>query len=105
MYGAVGAHGHGCAEDIDGFGGTSGEGDDFGDFFFFALAEADGGFDGELVEGVHAVLHALRLNGRAGFVDAGFDLRGKQMLAGPIVGRGGRRERSIGAGEGVRHSQ
>jgi len=56
------------------FEGTGAEGDDFGDGDGFAFAEAYGFFDGELVEGVHAVFYAVGLDAGVGFVDAGFDL-------------------------------
>lgn len=38
------------------------------------FAQADGGFDGELVEGVHAVFYRGGFDRCVGFVDSGFDL-------------------------------
>ena len=84
MDAAVGAHGHGSAEDVGAFGGAGAEGEDVGDgggggggFLEGAFAQSDGFFDGEFVEGVHAVFYAGGLDGGEGFVDAGFDLRGR----------------------------
>lgn len=74
MDAAVGAHGHGGAEHILCFGGTGAESDDFVDGGGFALAEADGFFDGELVEGVQGVLDPVCFDAGVGFVYAGFDL-------------------------------
>jgi len=42
----------------------------------FFLADAHGFFDGELVEGVHAVFFAHGLDACAGLVDAGLNLGG-----------------------------
>ena len=39
-----------------------------------AFAHADGGFDAEFVEGVHAVFYGGGFYSGVGFVDAGFDL-------------------------------
>jgi hypothetical protein len=71
--GAVGAHGHGRAEGVGAFCGAGGNGEDLADGVF-ALAEADGFFDGELVEGVEGVFDAAGFYAGLGFVDAGFDL-------------------------------
>lgn len=78
---AVGAHGHGGAQDVGAFGGAGGEGEDVGDGEGAAFAEADGFFQGEFVEGVDAVFDVGGFDGGVGFVDAGFDLGGE--------GRGG----------------
>lgn len=43
------------------------------------FAEADGGFEGEFVEGVEAVFYVGGFYGGVGGVDAGFDLEGKWM--------------------------
>ena len=40
----------------------------------FLFAEADGFFDGELIEGVHGVFYVCGFDGGLGAVDAGFDL-------------------------------
>ncbi len=98
MDGAVGAHGHGGAEDVDGLCGTGGECDDFGNGGFFAFADADGGFDGEFVEGVHAVFDAGGLDRCPGFIDAGFDL----LVGGGGLLVGGVWDLGIGGKGGVR---
>lgn len=73
--GAVGAHGHGGAQGVGTFGAAGREGEDVVDREgAFALTEADGFFDGELVEGVKGVLDAGGFDASLGFVDAGFDL-------------------------------
>ena len=73
--GAVGAHGHGGAQGVGAFGAAGGEGEDVVDGEgAFAFAEADGFFDGELVEGVEGVFDAGGFDAGLGFVDAGFDL-------------------------------
>jgi hypothetical protein len=73
---AVGAHSHGGAQSINAFGATSGEGKDVVNFQrAFALAQADGFFNGKLVEGVERMLDAGCFDARACFVDAGFYLK------------------------------
>jgi hypothetical protein len=74
--GPVRAHGHGCPERIDALGSASGEREDVFDFQgAFALAEADGLLDRELIEGVEGVLDAGGFDAGLGLVDSGFDLR------------------------------
>ena len=84
--GAVGAHGEGGAERVGAFGGAGADGDDVFDWVGFAFAEADGFFEGELVEGVERVFDSGRFDACVGFVDAGFDLWG--LLGGGLVGSG-----------------
>jgi hypothetical protein len=73
--GPVRAHGHGCPERIDALGSASGECEDVFDFQrAFALAEADGLLDRELIERVEGVLDAGGFDAGLGLVDPGFDL-------------------------------
>lgn len=73
--GAVGAHGHRGAQSVGAFGAAGGEGEDVvNGEGAFAFAQADGFFDGELVEGVEGMFDAGGFNAGLGFVDAGFDL-------------------------------
>lgn len=55
-------------------GGAGAEGDDFFDGVGLLFAQADGFFDGELVEGVHGVFYVGGFDGGLGAVYAGFDL-------------------------------
>lgn len=83
MNAAVGAHGHDGAQDVDAFRGADAEGEDGGDGRGGGFAQADGGFDGELVEGVEGVFDVRGLDGGEGGVDAGFDLgRGGGLVVG-----------------------
>jgi hypothetical protein len=63
VQGAVGAEGERRAQGVGGAGGAGADGEDVGDGqrgggFGVAFAEADGFFDGELVEGVEGVFEA-----------------------------------------------
>ena len=72
--GAVGAHGHGGAQDVLSLGRTRADDADILDGGLLALTNAHTLFDRELVERVHAVLDAGGLDARLGLVDSGLDL-------------------------------
>lgn len=73
-----------------GFCGAGGEGEDVGDDAgFVEFSEADGFFEGELVEGVHRHFYPCGFDGGVGCVDARFDLWGLLVIGGRWeVGRG-----------------